>query len=118
MFCEEVHGHDKDLMARANGGPEIAQRAGVANQPFAAQTADMSDEIEIDARDLLCPLPVLRARKVLLRCAPGTRARVMTTDPVAIVDMPHFCREAGHDYLGMSEVDGVQIHLIRRGSDT
>ena len=72
-------------------------------------------DIEIDCEGLLCPLPVLRARKRLLSLAPGSVVSVRTTDAMALVDLPHFCAEAGHVYLG-SDADGpVTRHLIRRG---
>jgi tRNA 2-thiouridine synthesizing protein A len=72
-------------------------------------------DIEIDCEGLLCPLPVLRARKRLLAMSPGTVLRVRATDAMAEIDLPHFCDEAGHAYLG-AEVDGAEtLHLIRRG---
>ena len=72
-------------------------------------------DIEIDCEGLLCPLPVLRARKRLLSLPPGSLVRVRTTDAMALIDLPHFCSEAGHVYLG-SEVEGpVTLHLISRG---
>ena len=69
----------------------------------------------IDARALLCPLPVLRARKRLMALPPGAVVEVLATDAMALVDLPHFCAEAGHQHLSVSEADGVQRHLIRRG---
>ena len=41
---------------------------------------------EIDARGLLCPLPVLRARKVLLSLPQGALLRVLATDTMARID--------------------------------
>jgi tRNA 2-thiouridine synthesizing protein A len=74
---------------------------------------------EVDARGLLCPLPVLRARKVLAGMAPGAVLQVLADDAMALIDMPHFCAEAGHLHLGVEEAqEGAspfQIHLIRRG---
>lgn len=74
-----------------------------------------TDVIEVDAIGLLCPLPVLKARKVLADLPSGSVVRVLATDGMAVIDMPHFCREAGHDHLSLTEVAGVQHHLIRRG---
>lgn len=73
-------------------------------------------DVEIDAMGLLCPLPVLRARKRLLGMAPGKVLRVLATDPAAVIDMPHFCAQAGHVFLGVSETPDAQAYLIRRGS--
>ena len=50
----------------------------------------------LDLRGLACPLPVLKARKALIGLAPGKRLLVEASDPLAAVDIPHFCREAGH----------------------
>ncbi len=72
-------------------------------------------DAEIDARGLLCPLPVLRARKRLIAMAPGQVLRLMASDPAAVVDVPHFCAEAGHELLGMSEQPDGMAYLIRRG---
>ncbi|WP_137110736.1 sulfurtransferase TusA family protein [Rhodobacter sp. SY28-1] len=72
------------------------------------------DEI-VDCEGLLCPLPVLRARKRLLSLASGSVLCVRATDAMALIDLPHFCDQAGHAYLG-NQADGtVTLHLIRRG---
>lgn len=72
-------------------------------------------DAEVDARDLLCPLPVLRARKRLLAMAPGQVLCLLATDPAAAIDVPHFCAEAGHAYLGAQDRGGAVAYLIRRG---
>lgn len=72
------------------------------------------DEI-IDCEGLLCPLPVLRARKRLLSLPLGTVLCVRATDAMALIDLPHFCAEAGHSYLGSQTEGAVTLHLIRRG---
>lgn len=72
-------------------------------------------EAEVDARGLLCPLPVLRARKRLLDMAPGQVLRVWATDRASIIDLPHFCAQAGHVYLGCDEADGALLHRVQRG---
>ncbi|HDR29008.1 MAG TPA: sulfurtransferase TusA family protein [Rhodovulum sp.] len=71
--------------------------------------------LEIDALGLRCPLPVLRARKALSQIDPGGVLRLWADDPMAMIDIPHFCREAGHEFIAMEERDGAQLYLIRRG---
>ncbi len=84
----------------------------------------MTWDVDLDCAGLLCPLPVLRARKRLLGMTAGQVLRLRATDPMAAIDVPHFCTEAGHVFLG-AEVDGtgvdgsgvegaVQTYLIRR----
>lgn len=73
-------------------------------------------DAEVDACGLLCPLPVLRARKRLLSMAPGQVLRLLASDPAAVVDVPHFCTEAGHVFLGRDDLaEGVFAFLVRRG---
>lgn len=70
----------------------------------------------VDARGLLCPLPVLRLRKVLLSLSPGTRVRLIATDAMARVDVPHYCAEAGHAMLDMRDLpDGALEFTVERG---
>jgi tRNA 2-thiouridine synthesizing protein A len=70
---------------------------------------------EFDARGLLCPLPVLKARRRLLALPPGGVLRVIADDPAARIDFPHFCAEAGHRLLAQSETpDGSQTYLISK----
>lgn len=71
---------------------------------------------ELDATGLLCPLPVLKARKRLSGMAPGAVLRLIATDPAAVVDVPHFCAEAGHELIGTGEDGPAQTYLIRRRS--
>lgn len=74
-------------------------------------------EAVIDARDLLCPLPVLRLRRALNAAPPGTEVTLLATDPAAVLDVPHFCAEAGHDYLGCEALpDGASSYRVRRGA--
>ena len=73
---------------------------------------------EIDARGLLCPLPVLRLRKRLLALPEGAEARLLATDAAAALDVPHFCAEAGHAYLGAEDLaDGARAYRVRQGPE-
>ena len=66
----------------------------------------------LDATGLLCPLPVLKARKRLQALKVGETLVVQADDPAAIVDVPHFCAEAGHTLVS-SDLDGpVQTYVI------
>ena len=75
----------------------------------------MNWDAELDAAGLLCPLPVLKIRKRLVPLGPGQVLRVITDDPAALVDVPHFCTEQGHELLESRE-DGFprQVWLIRK----
>jgi tRNA 2-thiouridine synthesizing protein A len=76
----------------------------------------MSDnpESELDVSDLLCPLPVLKARKRMESMTSGSVLRVVATDPMSAIDMPHFCNEQGHVLLSHDTDNNRQIFRIRR----
>lgn len=77
--------------------------------------AMMAEDATLDTLGLLCPLPVLKARKRLKSMQPGQVLRLLASDPAAVVDVPHFCAESGHELLGMEDAgDGAQAYLIRR----
>ncbi len=69
----------------------------------------------LDAIGLLCPLPVLKARKRLKSLPNGAVLQVLADDPAALVDMPHFCNESGHALLGQDDHESHQAYLIRKG---
>ena len=70
---------------------------------------------DLDATGLLCPLPVLKARKRLQGLAAGDELHVLADDPAAIVDMPHFCAEAGHGLVSVTDQEAAQRYIIRKG---
>ncbi|MEL6594501.1 MAG: sulfurtransferase TusA family protein [Pseudomonadota bacterium] len=74
----------------------------------------MSDNLTLDALGLLCPLPVLKARKRLKSLEKGDVLTVLADDPAAIVDIPHFCVESGHDLVRQADADSHQIYEIRK----
>lgn len=76
----------------------------------------MSISYELDARGLLCPLPVLKTRKRMQQLPAGACLTVLTDDPAAAIDMPHFCHEAGHVIVDSREV-GPELHYTIRKSD-
>ncbi|WP_212525495.1 sulfurtransferase TusA family protein [Actibacterium sp. MT2.3-13A] len=74
----------------------------------------MTWDQELDASGLLCPLPVLKARKRLKDMAQGQVLRLIATDPAAVVDVPHYCNESGNLLLDSAQEGEAQIYLIER----
>ena len=60
----------------------------------------------LDATGLLCPLPVLKARRALKPLAPGAVLEVLATDPGAVKDFEHFCKTTGCDLVAFSQEPG------------
>ena len=76
----------------------------------------MKYDADLDATGLLCPMPVLKARKRLKTLEAGQVLRILADDPAAVVDLPHFCIEQGH-WLMSWDLDSVpQVYLICKGT--
>jgi tRNA 2-thiouridine synthesizing protein A len=67
-----------------------------------------------DASGLLCPLPVLRANRVLRELAPGQILKVLATDPAAEADFPAYCRQTGHALVQTARDGDTLVFLIRK----
>lgn len=73
-------------------------------------------EALLDARGLICPLPILKARKALKKVPVGETLRVLATDPGADEDFAAFCRTTGHELVELRIEDGSFNILIRRSA--
>ncbi len=76
--------------------------------------ADQVPNQILDARDLKCPLPVLKARRAMKPLTAGQVLRVEATDPGSVEDFVHFCEAAGHELVEQSEAGGLFVHVIRK----
>lgn len=74
----------------------------------------MESDLELDARKLSCPLPILRTKRSLSQMSSGQVLRVLTTDPESPKDFAVFCRQTGNALLSSAEQGGEFIFLIRR----
>ena len=68
----------------------------------------------LDVKGLNCPLPVLRANKVVKGLMAGDVLRVLVTDPAAPSDFAAYCETTGHELVDSVEADGVYTITIRR----
>ncbi len=75
---------------------------------------DTPVDLELDARELTCPMPLLKAKQALNRMAGGEVLRVLATDPGSRRDFQVFSRQSGQELLGSEEQDGCYIYLLRK----
>ena len=66
-------------------------------------------DLELDVRNLICPLPVIRTQDFVAGLAPGDTVTVRCTDPGALNDIPAWCRINGHRLLEAREKNGEVI---------
>jgi len=70
----------------------------------------------LDAKGLVCPLPVLRARKALKSLRSGEILEVHATDPASRLDVPHFCDATGNELIETRKEGDVLVFRIRKTS--
>lgn len=71
--------------------------------------------LELDCRDLPCPMPVIELARQLGDVEVGELLAVVAHDPAAAVDVPAWCRMKGQDYVGADTADdGAPRFVVRR----
>ena len=69
----------------------------------------------LNARNLLCPMPVIRTQDKVNSLAPGDVLQVVCTDPGALNDIPAWCRINGHKVIDSKREDDEVIITIEVG---
>ncbi|NMM16112.1 MAG: sulfurtransferase TusA family protein [Cellulomonas sp.] len=68
----------------------------------------------IDARGLLCPIPVIRLARAAVDAVPGTVITIWATDPAARLDVPAWARMRGHEVVRVQDLpDGAVAMDVR-----
>ena len=70
----------------------------------------------LDVKGLACPLPILRAKKMLNSLSPGEELEVLATDPGSVKDFDAFCATTGHLLVTSDEADGIYRFVIRKAA--
>lgn len=74
----------------------------------------MEIDKELDTRGLLCPLPILKAKKALADMASGQVLQVVSTDPGSTRDFQAFARQTGNELVSQETRGDEFVHLLRR----
>lgn len=69
-------------------------------------------DMEVDASDLTCPMPLLKAKRALNAMASGEHLRVIATDPGSERDFEVFSRQSGHALLAARRDGDRYIYLL------
>ena len=71
-------------------------------------------DIELDARGLNCPLPILRSKKALSSMTSGQVLRVQSTDPGSVKDFQAFAKQTGNELLASDTVENEFIFFMKK----
>jgi tRNA 2-thiouridine synthesizing protein A len=74
----------------------------------------MNFDLEVDARGLACPLPILRTKKALATLQSGQVLHILATDPGSVKDFQAFSRQTGNELLEHSQKDKEFEFFMKR----
>lgn len=77
---------------------------------------DIKEDKLVDARDLMCPMPVMAATKAMRRLTPGQVLKVLATDRGSLADIPAWAEANGDDLLSTGEDDGTFVFYVRKAA--
>ncbi len=76
---------------------------------------DVKETKVLDARGLLCPMPVVKAAKEMRSLEDGDVLKILATDRGAIADFPAWADDTGNELLVWhQEDDGVLVFFIKK----
>jgi len=71
----------------------------------------------LDARGLLCPMPVVKASKEMKSLEPDQVLKVLATDRGALADFPAWAEDTGNEIIEHGEEDGALFFYIKKGDE-
>lgn len=69
---------------------------------------------ELDARGLVCPLPILRTKQSLSAMISGQTLKIIATDPGSVIDFQVFADQTGNELLSLSETADAFIFILKK----
>lgn len=76
-----------------------------------------ADIVKVDARRLLCPMPVIRLQDCINQQTAGARVEITCTDPGVMNDIPAWCRINGHSIVSATERNDEFVLVVEKSAD-
>ena len=74
----------------------------------------MNVDKELDVRGLNCPMPILKAKKLLGELTSGQTLRVVATDPGSLRDFQAFAKQTGHELVAQTHDNVEFVHVLKK----
>ncbi|MHA1971875.1 MAG: sulfurtransferase TusA family protein [Candidatus Hodarchaeales archaeon] len=68
----------------------------------------------LDARNMSCPLPILKTKKAIMNIGIGEYLEVLATDPGSEADFQAWTRSTGNELIEQSVDNGVFRYIMKR----
>jgi tRNA 2-thiouridine synthesizing protein A len=85
-----------------------------AAAPVHAGAARQRYDVFLDARGLVCPMPLIKARQALMVVERGATICVLATDPDSVADFTSFCDATGHRLVRREQKDDVYLFVVEK----
>ena len=74
----------------------------------------MEDDVLLDVKGLICPMPLLKAKRALNAMEIGQTLRVLATDHTSQQDFITFSEQSGHHLISSGVSEGVYNYRLRK----
>ena len=71
---------------------------------------------ELDARGLLCPMPIVKTAKAMKELAPGQVLKLVATDRGSVADVPAWAEQTGNELIEQHEEGDAFVFHLRKGA--
>ena len=71
-------------------------------------------DVFLDARGLVCPMPLIKTRQALMVVGSGATICVLATDPETVADFNNFCDATGHKLVSSEQKNDVYVYVIQK----
>lgn len=76
--------------------------------------SDITPDLELDLRGLLCPMPMVRVSQNIAKVPVGGIVRAVATDAGSMADIPAWAKSTGNEVLSAEKTDGEFVFLVKR----
>ena len=71
-------------------------------------------DIELDCKGMLCPLPILKTKKIIDTMNSGQVLKMLSTDAGSINDVNAWSNQTGHELLASVKAEGLFTYFIKK----
>lgn len=71
-------------------------------------------DVQLDAKGLACPMPIVKTKKAMQGLEDGQVLEVIATDKGSKADLAAWAKTVGHQYIGTTETGEILYHYIRK----
>jgi TusA-related sulfurtransferase len=75
----------------------------------------IKEDAVLDARGLLCPMPIVKTAKAIKELEPGQVLKLVATDRGSVADVPAWAESTGNELLEWHEEGQDFIFFVRKG---